>query len=119
MVKISDKIAYLGRDIEDAVRLNFLTEKEYGKLKDIGKQFGMDTVNTTVLMHRFVSDICRCSLPEEGIKMSDDSMGLLQGIRPVSYTHLDVYKRQPLVVRRKIQIWSSCSNCFRELLILD
>ena len=119
VVKISDKIAYLGRDIEDAVRLNFLTEKEYGKLKDIGKQFGMDTVNTTVLMHRFVSDICRCSLPEEGIKMSDDSMGLLQGIRPVSYTHLDVYKRQPLVVRRKIQIWSSCSNCFRELLILD
>lgn len=37
VVKISDKIAYLGRDIEDAVRLNFLIRKGIWKIKGYWK----------------------------------------------------------------------------------
>ena len=35
------------------------------------------------------------------IQSSAASVGILQALSPVSYTHLDVYKRQPLSPRRR------------------
>ena len=37
VVKLSDKIAYVGRDIEDAIRLKFLTKENIETLSDMAK----------------------------------------------------------------------------------
>lgn len=57
VVKISDKIAYLGRDIEDAVRLHFLTRQDLFELGRISKKYGQNAINTTVIMHNFIISI--------------------------------------------------------------
>ena len=46
VVKIADKIAYLGRDIEDAIRMHFIDEKDFRKLIEISKKYGEKVINT-------------------------------------------------------------------------
>ena len=56
VVKISDKIAYIGRDIEDALSLGFLTRGQLSELEEVS-----GAVNTTVIVHDLISDICKNS----------------------------------------------------------
>lgn len=66
VVKVSDKIAYLGRDIEDAVRINFIGEKEIDELAKISQKYGVETINTTVIIHNFITSICENSSASTG-----------------------------------------------------
>lgn len=45
VVKVSDKIAYLGRDIEDAARLNFLDEDSHTILTKIGEVYHVPSLH--------------------------------------------------------------------------
>lgn len=81
VVKISDKIAYLGRDIEDAERLGLLTEEDRNQLRKIAAAFDEHAVNTTVIISGMVSDICRNSTPEKGIALSPEMFRLLVELR--------------------------------------
>lgn len=71
VVKLSDKIAYVGRDIEDAIRLNFLTKENIDKLSDMAKAYDKLAINTTVIIHNMIYDVCENSSPEKGICLSD------------------------------------------------
>lgn len=77
-VKIADKIAYLGRDIEDAIRLKFITDKDLDKLKDIADE--NIVMNTTTLMHRMIVDICRESSPDCGIVLGENNKKLIDDV---------------------------------------
>lgn len=98
VVKISDKIAYLGRDIEDAIRLHFLTRKDLFELGKISKKYGQKAINTTVIMHNFIISICKNSSPESGIQLGDKYNDLLNEIKAYNYekiyrnTKFDVYR---------------------------
>lgn len=81
VVKISDKIAYLGRDIEDAVRLSFLGVKELAELRRIARKHGENEINTTVIIHNFIISICENSTPESGIRLSDEYSEMLNEVR--------------------------------------
>ena len=35
----------------------------------------------------------------------EDGLGVLQALKPVSYTHIDVYKRQPLTCLKDGKMW--------------
>ncbi len=65
VVKIADKISYIGRDIEDAITLGILDEhlEELYELLDIFK----DNVkmNNTVIMNNLIYDLCENSSPEK------------------------------------------------------
>ena len=50
VVKLADKIAYLGRDIEDAIRLNYLSAKDKEFLQDMARVHNESAINTTVIM---------------------------------------------------------------------
>lgn len=66
VVKVSDKIAYLGRDIEDAARLNFLDEDSHTILTKIGEVYhvpSLHMVNTSALISTLISDLCQHSNP--------------------------------------------------------
>lgn len=108
VVKISDKIAYLGRDIEDAVRLQFLTRKDLYELGRISKKYGQKAINTTVIMHNFIISICDNSSPEEGIQLGDEYNNLLNEIKAYNYEKIyrnkkfDVYRNYVKSVIRSI-----------------
>ncbi|GHU91339.1 deoxyguanosinetriphosphate triphosphohydrolase-like protein [Clostridia bacterium] len=83
VVKISDKIAYLGRDIEDAVNLGFLTEDSRKRLRKIA-----GNINTTVIMYNMINDICDNSDPGKGIALSREGVEQLDEIKRFNYEHI-------------------------------
>ncbi len=87
VVKIADKISYLGRDLEDALILKILTRAQLSELVSILKadeklkDVSLDNINNTVLISEFIIDVCRTSSPETGIAMSEERAYLMKLIK--------------------------------------
>lgn len=87
VVKIADKISYLGRDLEDALILKILTRAQLSELVSILKadeklkDVSLDNINNTVLISEFIIDVCRTSSPEAGIAMSEERAYLMKLIK--------------------------------------
>ncbi len=91
VVKISDKIAYIGRDIEDATKLGILTEKNHQELNQILKTYLPDSdyqVNNTSLISLFVNDLVKNSSPQKGIGFSKPVFDLMNAIKKYNYEHI-------------------------------
>ena len=108
VVKISDKIAYLGRDIEDAIRMDFIDRNDMRELKRISVHYGEDAINTTVIMHDFITSICENSTPESGIRLSNEYNKMLLEIKEFNYDKIyknprfNVYRKYAALVIRSI-----------------
>lgn len=81
VVKLSDKIAYVGRDIEDAISLGFLDEKAQNELKKMARANDENAINSTVIMHNLIIDICQNSSLDKGICLSDKFIEQLSTIK--------------------------------------
>jgi len=101
IVKIADKISFLGRDIEDALTLRLLRTSDLRELKKIimqSKIEGAQTVefreiNNTILIHNFIVDLCKSSSPDVGICFSKDYHELMNLIRGFSYDRIYNHQR--------------------------
>jgi len=108
VVKIADKIAYLGRDIEDALRLYFIDKKEISNLINISKKYDEKVINTTVIIHNFITSICENSSPENGIRLSDRHNSMLNEVKDFNYNAIyknkkfDVYRNYVALIIRSI-----------------
>ena len=83
VVRVSDLIAYLGRDIDDAVRLNILKREEIPK--EITSVLGTttkDIVNTCIL------DIIKNSYNKDFIKLSDHVYEAIVKLKKFNYEHI-------------------------------
>ncbi len=91
VVRISDTIAYLGKDIEDAFRANVLTEKNQKELNNIVKnnipEF-VGSVNNSSLMSLFITDIVKNSSPQKGIGFSEEVFKTLKDIKQYNYKNI-------------------------------
>jgi len=94
VVKIADKISYLGRDIEDAYHLKILNSRQIDELKSI---LGNDLkkINNTILMHTFITDLCTCRPPEKGICLSENMLTMINRIKEYNYNN--IYRHQRLL----------------------
>ena len=88
VVKLSDKIAYLGRDVEDAIRLGFLDEEGKQILLDIARQTDKKTLNTTTIIYTLITDVCKNSSPDKGICLSDECLDLLNSVKDFNYKYI-------------------------------
>ena len=78
VVKISDKISYLCRDIEDAITLKIF--------KDIpGEE---DIINNTNLINNLIYDLCENSSPEKGLCLSENALNLMNRIKAFNYEYI-------------------------------
>jgi dGTPase len=93
VVKISDKISYLGRDIEDALRMNILNDDQLSEFRDILGHAKIKHLNNTTLMHNFVVDLCEHSSPETGIKLSEEFVYLMNEVKRFNYEYIYKHKR--------------------------
>ena len=91
VVKIADKISYLGRDIEDAITLGILDEK-LEELYKILKQ--KEVINNTVIINHLIGDLCENSSPEKGLCFSEGTFKMLKEIKEFNYKY--IYKSERL-----------------------
>lgn len=98
VVKIADKIAYLGRDIEDALRIDFININELKELISIARRYDESAINTTVIIHNFITSVCENSSPEKGIRLSDQHNEMLKEIK--DYNYRTIYKNKKFDVYR-------------------
>lgn len=94
VVKMADKIAYVGRDIEDALTLGILNEANKNELCKMARRFDQRAINTTVIMHNMIIDICKNSSPDKGIILSDELNSQLKRIKDFNYEY--IYRNERL-----------------------
>ena len=89
VVKISDKIAYIGRDIQDAMELGIINKNGLWGLKNIiSKYSNSKTLNNTVLIHKLITDLCKNSSPEKGLCLSEESYELINDVKQYNYQYI-------------------------------
>lgn len=96
VVKISDKIAYLGRDIEDAVTCGILEPYPQELINIITENLGdisKEKLNNTFIIHQMILDLCKNSSPDKGIMFSDQYLQLLNDIKTFNYKHIYKHPR--------------------------
>ncbi|PKO97003.1 MAG: metal-dependent phosphohydrolase [Bacteroidetes bacterium HGW-Bacteroidetes-7] len=97
VVKISDKIAYLGRDIEDAMFFRILSYSNYRQINEILKRHlpksNIREINNGVLIHSFIIDLINNSNPERGISLSQPYLNLMNDIKSFNYSVIYKYWR--------------------------
>ncbi len=99
VVKLSDKIAYLGRDIEDAITLGMLERSQVEALEEMAQLSDERAINTTVITHNMILDICRNSSPEQGIGLGKECLRHLNTIKKFHTRHIYEHPRLPPFVR--------------------
>ena len=85
VVKLSDTIAYLGRDIEDALIYNIFTENQLKEIKQIIQKLFPEEkiyeISPKLISYHFIKDLCQNSTPEEGLKFTDNSFEMMRLIK--------------------------------------
>ena len=93
VVKLADKIAYLGRDIEDAIRLGYLSNQQQSVLQEMAQVNNQSAINTTVIVHNLIIDLCENSNPEDGLLLSDMMAQQLNEIKKFNTDYIYHNKR--------------------------
>lgn len=93
VVKMADKIAYVGRDIEDALALDLLSAADKNELIKMARIHDQHALNTTVIMHNMIIDICKNSSPTQGIRLSNELNQQLNEIKKFNYEHIYKHNR--------------------------
>ena len=88
VVKISDKISYIGRDIEDAISLGIIDEH----LDELHTLLHYDSpekkINNTIIINYLVCDLARNSSPDKGLCFSEEAFDLLNKIKEFNYRNI-------------------------------
>ncbi|MBR3324463.1 MAG: HD domain-containing protein [Clostridia bacterium] len=94
VVKISDKISYIGRDIEDAIRFNILDKEELNELKNILKIKKEICLNNTNIINNLIGEVLNYVTIDKGFSFSEEGLNLLNKIKAFNYEH--IYKSEKL-----------------------
>lgn len=97
VIKISDKISYLGRDIEDAIRFNILTKNDVQELnKSLNfNNDGYNTLNNTNIINYLNGDLIKNSSLEKGLTFSDEGLKIINTMKKFNYDK--IYKSEKVL----------------------
>lgn len=112
IVKLSDKIAFLGRDLEDAATYHILDMGSYRELREIVTETlgytkkgtplshrSGKAVNTTTLINDMIVDLCENSNPQDGLYFSEQYANFITRLKKFSFTN--IYNHWKLVEFQK------------------
>ncbi len=91
VVKVADKIAYLGRDIEDAQRTGILSRQQIEELNEVVKKYVPSfegDINNSFLINLFINDIVQNSSPQKGIAFSKPVFELMNEVKKFNYENI-------------------------------
>ena len=92
VVKIADKIAYLGRDIQDAITLGIL-DKHLTELYEILNMDKDEKINNTIIINNLIYDLCENSNEVDGLKFSDNVFGFMKKLKEFNYKYIYLDER--------------------------
>ncbi len=94
VVRLSDMIGYVGRDIEDAVRLGILTKQDLPEkiVKTLGNR-------NREIINAFVLDIIENSYGKNYIKLSNKMYDILKQLKKFNYIH--IYDKATTIEQRE------------------
>ena len=97
VVKMADKIAYLARDIEDALRLGIIDEQQVNMLKstinEMTSDYTFNAINNSTVVNYFILDVCLHSSIEKGICLSKEAYTVMKTIMKYNYQNIYVIDR--------------------------
>lgn len=87
VVKIADKISYLGRDIIDGVTLGILDEQldELYSLLNVSRD---KKINNTTIIHDLIYDLCLNLSVENGLCFSEDMFNVINNLKEFNYKNI-------------------------------
>ena len=88
VVKISDKISYIGRDIEDAITLGIIDEHLDELYSLLHYDLPNKKINNTIIINYLVCDLAKNSSPDKGLCFSDEAFDLLNKIKEFNYKNI-------------------------------
>ena len=94
VVKVADKISYLGRDIADAVTLGIL-EEHLEELRNLLNCKPDQVINNTVIINDLIYDLCENSSYENGLCFSEETFRKINEIKKFNYNN--IYKSEKLM----------------------
>ena len=90
VVKISDKISYLGRDIEDAISMGIL-DSNLNELYDLLEPRSANLNNTNIIGD-LIADLCLNSSANEGLKFSTATFEKIKRLKQFNYKYIYKHK---------------------------
>lgn len=93
VVKVSDKISYLCRDIEDAITLGILDKHITELFSLINITSPNEPINNTNIINNLIYDLCKNSSPEKGLCFSEKALTLMDKIKEYNYKNIYECKR--------------------------
>jgi len=112
-VRFSDKIAYLGRDIEDAITIGLITIHDVPKIirKNLGSTNG-EIIDT------LVKDVIKASKNEDHICFTDEKYELMVQLKEFNYTyiyhHPSIIKNNEIITRLLEQLYFYLIKTFKK-----
>ena len=91
VVKVADKISYIGRDIEDAKKMKLLSDKDIEKIDKMTEHV---TINNTSIINYLVVDLCKNSSVSKGINFSREAFNTMNVIKKFNYDK--IYKNEKI-----------------------
>ena len=91
VVKIADNISYMGRDIEDAIQMNLLTEKDVEKFNKVIENIKLTNSN---IINYLVVDLCENSTTGEGLKFSKEAQDTMYRIK--AFNNQKIYQHEKI-----------------------
>ena len=88
VVKISDKISYLGRDIADSITLGILDEHYLQKLYELLEIDKGEKINNATIINNLIYDLCENSSLEKGLCFSDKMFKLMNDLKQFNYENI-------------------------------
>lgn len=108
VVRMADTISYIGRDLEDGIRLGLITRD---RIPDTCRDL-LGTTNGTIVFN-LVTDLIAASLDQPFIGFSDDIADALETLKTFNYRH--IYKN-PAIKRHLGTIESIYDHLFHRYL---
>ena len=87
VVKVADKISYIGRDIEDAIRLGILDDnlEELYKILNFSQT---EKINNNAIINKLVLDLAFNSSVEKGLCFSGEAVNMMGKIKAFNYENI-------------------------------
>lgn len=99
LVRLVDRIAYLGRDLEDAIKADLI--KKHDIPADIVKNLGTENGK---IIGRFVNDTIAASVDKDAIEMSEEVFHYMNILKEFNYTHIYLHPNVERKSRKAVRI---------------
>ncbi|MBQ3865461.1 MAG: HD domain-containing protein [Clostridia bacterium] len=88
VVRMADRISYVGRDVEDAAALGILSPVKLQELTDLVGRFTGNKINNTIIINYLIRDLCLSSTPETGVCFSDATNEFFALLQKFNYENI-------------------------------